>query len=252
MRANSGAAQWLLALAVTGAVALVVAQTQAPPAPAPSPSVEAVAPDRVRLVLQADLMNVPVAERPAQVGEVVQVIERRVQAAGLPAASVQQVGPDRVRIELPADADVQGLTDLLTGRGAIDFREQVPLPDGNLGWQTARARGADGQEQALSSQYFTQVTPSADANTNRPIVLFELNPEGQRLLAALTGRLVDQRLGIFVDDELYVALTVRDPITGGRGQITGQFTADGARTLAIQLTAGELPVPVQLVPERIS
>jgi hypothetical protein len=205
-----------------------------------------------RLVLQADLSGVPATERADQLHQLVLVLERRVQVADLAGVHVQPIGADRVRIDLPAGADLLAAAQLLTGRGQLDFREQAPLPDGGTTWVTARVPGRDGQARELGSQYFTRVTPSAEPSTDRALLLFELDGEGQQLLAALTQRLVGQRLGIFVDDQLYMARTVRDPVEQGRGQITGQLTPDSARTLAIQLRAGVLPVPVQLVEAAIS
>jgi preprotein translocase subunit SecD len=190
---------------------------------------------------------IPPEDRDARLQDVVQTTERRLQAAGIDDVTTQLVGADRVRVTVPAGSDLAYLAYLTTERGQLDFREQMTLPDGTSAWVVAQVRAADGEERALTSEYFTQATPSAEPSTNRPLVLFEFNPEGRQMLAALTQRLMGQRLGIFVDGQLYMALTVRDPIVEGRGQITGQFTPDDARNLAIRLNTGALPVPLQLV-----
>lgn len=239
-------AQLALIVAVLGSVALGGAwlTQRASQAWQPIASSEQ---ERAYLVLQADLTAVPAGDRDARLQDVVQTTERRLQAAGVGDVTIQLVGTDRVLVTVPAGSDLALLAYLTTERGRLDFREQMALPDGTRAWVVAQVRSADGEERALTSQHLSQATPSADPTTNRPLVLFELNPEGRQMLAALTQRLMGQRLGIFVDDQLYVALTVRDPILEGRGQITGQFTPDDARNLAIRLSAGALPVPLQLV-----
>ena len=55
---------------------------------------------------------------------------------------------------------------------------------------------------------------------------------------------------IVLDGRVLSAPVIREPITGGAGQISGQFTAEGARDLAVLLRAGALPAPMQVIEER--
>jgi hypothetical protein len=201
---------------------------------------------REQVVLQADLSAVPRGEQAAWLEQAVAVTARRLAAAGLAERTVQALGDGRIGVVLPPGADAAALSRLLTTEGRLEFREEVAQADGAPRWVVARVADAAGRERALTGQYFEAATPATDPGSSRPVVLFELDAEGQALLAALTERLLGQRLGIFVDDELYVALTVRSPIVEGRGQISGSFSPEEARTLAIQLAAGPLPVPLRL------
>jgi preprotein translocase subunit SecD len=82
------------------------------------------------------------------------------------------------------------------------------------------------------------------------IIEFEFNSEGAKKFGDLTTELVGQPLGIFLDDKLVSAPNVNSPITGGSGLIEGGFTAEDAKKLAIQLKAGQLPVPLSMVENR--
>jgi preprotein translocase subunit SecD len=73
-------------------------------------------------------------------------------------------------------------------------------------------------------------------------VSFELNSEGAAQFAEVTTRLTGQRLAIVLDEVVQSAPTITEPITGGQGQITGGFTEQEAKDLAVVLNAGALPV----------
>src|SRR5712692_4616151 len=221
-----------------------------------------------RLVLQADMTGVPERERDERIKGVQQVIERRVNAFGVAEPIVQVVGQDRVLIELAGIRDIEAAKTLIGTTARLDFREQIPvtspatagaqLPDGSpapgsattLEWVVAKARGSDGQDHELTGQYFKRAEVGFEPNSTRPLILFEFDDEGGKMFAELTQRLVGKPLGIFLDNQLLTAPVVREPITQGRGQITGQFTLPEAKNLVIQLNAGALPVPVQIVEER--
>ncbi len=84
-----------------------------------------------------------------------------------------------------------------------------------------------------------------DPQTQRPVVQFELDREGARIFGEFTTTHVQQPFAIVVDKEIISAPTIQEPITGGQGQITG-VSASEARTLAIQLRYGSLPVPFRI------
>jgi SecD/SecF fusion protein len=208
-----------------------------------------------RLVLQADMTNVPESEREQRIKGVQQVLERRINAFGVAEPVVQVVGQDRVLVELAGIRDIEEAKNLIGQTARLDFREQVdppgtaPTPDGS-NWVVAKARASDGEERELTGQYFKKAEVGFEPNSNRPMILFEFTDEGAQMFAELTRRLVGRPLGIFLDNQLLTAPVVREPITQGRGQITGRFTLPEARNLVIQLNAGALPVPVQIVEER--
>ena len=74
--------------------------------------------------------------------------------------------------------------------------------------------------------------------------------EGKDKFGELTKRNVGKRLAIYLDEMLLTAPVVQQPITTGDAVISGDFTVNEAKNLAIQLNAGALPVPVTVVEER--
>ena len=84
----------------------------------------------------------------------------------------------------------------------------------------------------------------------QPLIAFELNRQGARSFARITGANIDQRLAIVLDNKVHMAPNIKSKIPDGRGVIEGSFTMDEARDMAIVLRAGALPAPVQFVEER--
>ena len=78
------------------------------------------------------------------------------------------------------------------------------------------------------------------------IIPFELNPDAGEVFAEYTGSHVGQYLCIVLDKTVISCPTVRERIPNGQASISGQFTLDAARQLAIQLRYGALPVPLRV------
>ena len=80
-----------------------------------------------------------------------------------------------------------------------------------------------------------------------PYVALEFNSEGGRIFDQVTGANVNKRLAIILDNTVYSAPVIRERISGGKASITGSFTMDEAKDLAIVLRAGALPAPVKVI-----
>lgn len=85
---------------------------------------------------------------------------------------------------------------------------------------------------------------------NKPYVSLKFNNEGARIFSNVTGQHVNERLAIVLDNVVYSAPVIQQKIRGGEAQITGNFTMEEARDLAIVLKAGNLPAPVNIIEER--
>jgi len=81
-------------------------------------------------------------------------------------------------------------------------------------------------------------------------VTLQFNDEGKELFAQITERNVGNVVAIYLDGQPISIPRVNEPITGGQAVITGSFTLEEAKTLASRLTAGALPVPINLVNQR--
>ncbi|RMD89298.1 MAG: protein translocase subunit SecD [Calditrichaeota bacterium] len=84
----------------------------------------------------------------------------------------------------------------------------------------------------------------------RPVVSMELNSEGAKIFAKVTGANVGKRMAIVLDGRVFSIPNIREKIPHGRAQITGMANIDEAKDLAIVLRAGALPAPLEVIEER--
>jgi len=102
----------------------------------------------------------------------------------------------------------------------------------------------------LTGESITDARVQLDTQMGEPYVSLSFDSRGARVFERITGDNVGKRLAIVLDDKVYSAPVIRDKISGGRAQITGAFTMDDAKDLAIVLRAGALPAPVKILEER--
>jgi len=102
----------------------------------------------------------------------------------------------------------------------------------------------------LTGSVVTNAQASVDPEDNRPIVNMEMNSEGARDWARITGANIGKRVAIIMDKGIFSAPVVQAKITGGRSRITGMDSPGEARLLEIVLKAGALPAPVSIIEQR--
>ncbi len=170
----------------------------------------------------------------------VKVFENRVNASGTTEAIVQQVGKTRILVEVPG-ADPVSVKRRLLATAELEFKElkESDDPEKPAEWISTGITGA-GLKRAMAST----------DGVARWAIDFELKPDAAQKFGDLTSRLIGKPLGIFLDGNLISSPNVRTAITAGSGQITGDFSAEEAQDLAVQLNAGALPVPVKILQER--
>jgi preprotein translocase subunit SecD/SecD/SecF fusion protein len=197
------------------------------------------------------------------VQQAVEVIDRRLNELGTKETSVQREGDDRVLVEAPGQNDPSQLKELVGQTAALTFhlvRQMVPtenaaaqrevgtivIPsqeDPNVSLIVEEAAAMTGEDLANAQAGF-------DQRSNIPIVDFTLTGGGAAKFARLTTQNVGKQFAIVLDDKSISAPVIREPITGGRGQISGNFTVQTANNLAILLRAGALPAKLAIVEER--
>ncbi len=102
----------------------------------------------------------------------------------------------------------------------------------------------------LTGGVIVNAKATLDPNTNLPIVTMEMNSDGSREWARITGANINKRIAIVLDNAVFSAPVVRNKITGGHSQIEGMDNLEEARLLEIVLKAGALPAPVDIVEQR--
>jgi len=208
-----------------------------------------------QLVYQADLSVLGEDESPSDAMKAIKdIVKKRIDKYGVSEPIVQLGGGGddrRLIVQLPGVSDLDEAMKLIGETAQLEFKEQkldeagIPVLDeqGNPEWIVATATGIDGQEKALTGQYLKRNAHlELTGQLNEPVVAFEWDEEGAKLFEQITGRLIGKPLGIFLDEELISAPTVRSVIKD-KGVIEG-VPLKRARRLAIQLNTGALPVPL--------
>ncbi|MFH0937118.1 MAG: protein translocase subunit SecD [Candidatus Daviesbacteria bacterium] len=203
------------------------------------------------LVLRAKMDKIDSKDRDSALESAKKVIERRVNLYGVSESLVQtaRLGSERrILVELPGVKDTATAVSLVGKTAQLDFRElpatvsAEATPSGNITFQPTDLTGADLKKAA--------VTFGSSGKNAGPQVSIEFTGEGAEKFAKITKRNVSKPLAIYLDDQLVSAPNVEQEIIGGSAVITGKFTATEAKELSIQLNAGALPVPIEILQQR--
>src|SRR5882757_7763674 len=194
----------------------------------------------------------------------IQIVEKRVNELGTVEPSIQRQGDDRILVQVPGLQDPTRLKELLGKTAKMEFRmvdttvppdqaQQGRVPPDSEVLMSASAPKIPyvvKKQVLVSGGELTDAQPAFDPQSNEPVVNFRFNTSGSRKFAQATVDNVGQRFAIVLDNEVISAPVIREPITGGSGQISGSFTVQAANELSILLRAGALPAPLTVIEER--
>jgi preprotein translocase subunit SecD len=194
----------------------------------------------------------------------IQIVERRVNQLGTVEPVIQRQGTDRILVQVPGLQDPTELKRILGKTAKMEFRmvdTTVPAdqalqgrapPDSDLLMSSTSPKTpyVIKKQILVSGGDLTDAQPGFDQRSGEPIVSFRFNTSGSRKFAQATSENVGQPFAIVLDNEVISAPVIREPITGGSGQISGSFTVQAANELSILLRAGALPAPLTVIEER--
>lgn len=201
------------------------------------------------LSLEANMNNIKPADRSAALDSAKQIIERRVNLFGVSepiVQSAQNQNSYRIIVELPGVTDVNRAVDLIGQTAQLEFREFNGNIESSMSayivptLDNTKSTGLTGKDLTRAQMQFS-------TQTGEPEVGITFNSDGAKKFADITKRLVGKPLAIFLDNTPITAPRVNTEITDGQAVITGSFSQDTAKMLALQLNAGALPVPVSVV-----
>ena len=204
-----------------------------------------------QLVLSADMTEIDPNDRETALESVREIVSRRVDLYGVsePVVQTSRVGDDdRILVELPGISDIDSAVQLIGQTAQLDFRE-IPedfreATPGSVPIFAFVQTDLTGRDLERASVQF------ANTEDGSPAVSLEFSDEGREKFAEITRRNIGRQVAIFIDDFPVTAPTVQSEIVDGQAIISGSFDIEGAKQLAIQLNAGALPVPVDIIEQR--
>lgn len=219
------------------------------------------------------------------VEQALEIIRNRIDQFGVAEPTIHRQGKDEIVVQLPGVRDPRRAIDIVGKTALLEFKlldDESPiaaqLPESILPQEEERLikefahqlpqdneilfeRVLDREtgkiikknvyllkrQTLMTGDYLTDARVNIDRRFNEPYVSISFNAAGARLFEEITGANVKRRLAIILDNNVYSAPVIQERIAGGNAQITGHFTMDEARDLAIVLRAGSLPAPLKMI-----
>jgi len=216
-------------------------------------------------------------EKQSALENAVEVLRKRVDKLGVAEPVLQPEGANRILIQLPglSDAGITEARETISKAAFLEFRMVHPNSDDLLaqgiiepGYEVLRMehKNRDGSkalipylvnkkpERNLTGKYVKKAMMTRDPVTNEPEIAFEMDSTGAEIFADVTREYAPKgnkhyQLAIVLDGVLYSAPNINEPITGGKGRISGSFDPKEALTLA-NVLENPLEAPVKIVEER--
>ncbi len=201
------------------------------------------------------------------ISQSLEVVRRRVDELGTTEPSIQRQGEDRIVVQVPGLDDPSRLRAILGRTAKMNFHlvneektasqaRATGMPPGTIILPSADAgdRAAGINEYLIDRRVVVSGDNLIDSqptfNDGRPVVSFRFDAAGGARFGDMTSKNAGRRLAIVLDGEVISAPRINEPILGGNGIITGQFSVQEANDLSLLLRAGALPAPMQILEER--
>ncbi|KAF0182959.1 MAG: preprotein translocase subunit SecD [Nitrospirae bacterium] len=216
--------------------------------------------------------------------QVLEVFRNRIDQFGVAEPTIHRQGENEIVVQLPGVKDPKRALELMKTTAVLEFKivnDESPLAadlpasvlpsEEQLVISTFGGRLGDGneilfqrvtnketgvvtkrpmlmkKETLLTGDLLTEARVAIDQRMNEPYVSLVFSSAGAKIFEDITGKNVKKRLAIILDGNVYSAPVIQEKIGGGNAQITGSFTMDEAKDLAIVLRAGSLPAPVKIL-----
>ncbi len=186
--------------------------------------------------------------------QAIEIVRRRVDEIGTNEPNILKRGNDRILVELPGLDNPDRIKNLLGKTANLTFRFVVLGDEESFG--TEKLLFDDGSEAIVSKRIImsgdnlVDAQPRMDNQTNQTVVTFNLDRVGAKKFAKATSSGVGKKLAIILDGRIISAPNIVEPIIGGAGRITCDFTFQTATDLALLLRSGALPAPMKIIEER--
>jgi preprotein translocase subunit SecD len=204
------------------------------------------------------------------VDQALETIRNRIDQFGVAEPDIRRQGENRILIQLPGIKDTDRAKGLIGRTALLEFKLVDDTDDvsaavkGNVpagkeilyqvrqdreSGKTSKVPFLLKKRTLLTGAYLTNARVDFD-QFNVPFVSISFDKKGARIFERITGENVNKRLAIVLDNTVASAPVIQEKIAGGKARITGNFTLEEAKDLAIVLRAGALPAPVKILEER--
>jgi len=183
-----------------------------------------------------------------------EIVRRRIDETGTKEPTIIRRGNDRILIELPGLTDPNRIKKLLGKTANLSFRlvseNETEFGSELLSYENSETQMNISKRVLLSGDNLINANPTFDNRSDEPVVSFNFDRVGTKKFARITTNNVGKRLAIILDNKIISAPVIREPIVGGSGNISGNFTFQTATDLALLLRSGALPAPLNIIEER--
>ncbi len=196
----------------------------------------------------------------AAVQQSIEIVRRRIDATGVLDPQIARQGDNRIVVQLPGVDDPNRIKQLIGTTAKMTFHlldEQAdpskPAPPGDeiLPMENDPSRKLVVRRRVeVDGANLTDASPGQNSQNGEWVVNFVFDSAGARRFADVTQANVGHPFAIVLDGKVLTSPVIREAITGGRGQISGQFNPQSATDLSVLLRAGALPAPLSVVEER--
>ena len=202
--------------------------------------------------------------------QAVKTIRNRIDQFGVAEPDIRRQEGNRIQVQLPGLHDPERAIAVIGKTAHLEFKivddsiDPASVKQGLIGpgrELTAMVqRGPKGdstdipivlkKDAVLTGEHITDARATIESNNNQFSVSLTFNARGAKIFERVTEENIKKRLAIVLDGKCYSAPVIQDKISGGKAQITGRFSQEEARDLAIVLRAGALPAPVTVLEQR--
>lgn len=194
----------------------------------------------------------------------IETIRRRIDEKGNKEISLQSIGGNRISLQMPGVTNPESVKKLLNTQAKLSFHlmdETTPFLRSKEGFVAQNSKIIEGFEGGSPIYYVVKndiellgdslVDAKAVIHDVEAAVSFTLDAAGSRTFGEITTKYVGRPFAIVFDDKVLSAPVIQEPILGGSGIISGNFSLEEAKELALLLRAGALPAPISVVQERV-
>jgi SecD/SecF fusion protein len=222
----------------------------------------------MHMVLEVDTAKLTPEEAKDAPQRALEIIRNRIDQFGVLEPTINLQGTNRILVQLPGVTDRERAKEIIGKTAHLEFKlvsddpelyKKITAGEEVEGYDLKKIKEREGksedilvaQDAVLTGDMLVNATTEfSQQGFGMPYVSLELNKEGGDIFADVTGKNVGKRLAVVLDGEVYTAPVIRERIPSGRAQISGNFSIEEAKDIALILRAGALPAPVKVIEER--